>query len=580
MVDAGEIKAWQSERKKNEENRAWREILEGNIRRIAPDIEANDAAHMLAIQLRDFGVGLTDVLASDFSMKEHAQQMSINSTGYGTKTGLFLQALETTRAQYGIAVEFGKNLAEEATSGSEQHWQEVARKFTEFVVMSSGQPAEVFFNPMSSVFSIDQMKEYVRIFRFQEDIRGISQFEFETAVEKTDSRKIVKSGQAMGKAAPEDAEITIFAKQIAKHVMISDRAAKGWAAQFLEYARKTGGIGSFESLNGVKAETVRRIAFCFLSGIGYNSTSIETGFIEAIKDALKEIGETKKSQPGSAREIFAKQIAKPAVQIAQKEIVSAKVDAFGSFKGRLENLGLTAEAEKLIPKIQEAMKKGGMERKDPTRRGRDRDFGGGCKAPLSSISELTELDIHNCAVAALGWNDALMGKILDAFRATKKEATEIPPTEFNPKKWMDVFVAQLPWEITRYYSPEELSKHLADGLSEMGLKLSDVPGLETPAMEKLANGLAEERYNDLPLVHKNLGGTVFNAMQQATFWENNRIANVKEKARETADDASKVSAAFGKGPLKLDRNTVAALNGCFNDTYRNPGMKTPPRRRN
>ncbi|MFA6489349.1 MAG: hypothetical protein WCT52_01600 [Candidatus Micrarchaeia archaeon] len=235
MVDAKENRVWQSEREKNGENHAWKEILERNIRKIDCELDTGDPATMLVIQLRGSGLSLMDVFDSDVPLKWYARQMSINSTGYARRTERFLQALEATRMQYEIAVELGKNLNERSFSGDEQHWMGVAREFVQFVEMGSGQPAEVFFNPMSSVFSIDKMENYLRVFRFQNDIKGITSYEFKTAVEKTDSRKI------KGKAQQTCVEIEGQAKTPARVDVQSADAAP--VAKNLEFVKKMEAAG-------------------------------------------------------------------------------------------------------------------------------------------------------------------------------------------------------------------------------------------------------------------------------------------------------------------------------------------------
>ena len=629
-------------RKKLEENAAWSLILNDNISKIDAEIPAASAVNMLSRRLRESSLTVLDAITSDGqSLSRHAEGMSIDATGYAVKTGKFMSALETTKKQYELASELGKNLEGEAFSVYGNNWQEVARKFVQFVEMSSGQPAEIYFNPESNVFSSELKERYSDIFRFQNDIRGISKYEFEGAVAKTDSRKFAKQ------AAPQDKEIGILAGHIAKKIPIPDETARKWAKDFLEFAKAKAEIVSLEGFSKKHNAMLEFLVFRFLKRMDYDTPNIENAFVEAIKGALNEIAGKKNSQTvetklqkGTAREIFArhlaattgrdlesaakiaaeyesyvlkstnfpafgdfcmqsgrseglaihfiskysikcgislselgefteavslaaKELAAQAKPAAQNEEVAVQSDGsqMGSFRARIRGIVTGENAEKLVAKLEEAMKNGGAKpdktlMKHQKLSNFDREMLN-TKPPAQNLSDLMEFDVWTCAKAVVGTNQNILDGVLEAFRQVKKAATEIPPAEFTPKRWMEAFGVVLPWEITRRYGKDDLTKHLTEALSEAGLKMADLPGLDAPAMEKLADSLVEKNYRGLPHIGWNLRGDVCRAIQQANISEESRMAQAKKKVESVSEKPAAAETA------KLSEEYVGKLNDSF-----------------
>jgi len=115
----------------------------------------------------------------------------------------------------------------------------------------------------------------------------------------------------------------------------------------------------------------------------------------------------------------------------------------------------------------------------------------------------------------------------------------------------------LPWGISRVYGKDDLSKQLTEALSEAGMKMADLPGLDAPAMETLAGAMVKKYYSDLPFLKGDVCGDVCRAIQQANISEESRMAQAKKKAEKVPEKPAAATTA------KLSEEYVGKLNDSF-----------------
>ena len=720
------------------ETEEWKEVLAYNLAGSSTTLPWKFVLDNFAAKLGGEKKTIMSVILADApEQHRHARDLARENNFYGNDEQNFITALEKTGKQYAIASVLAKNLMEQAHRDgcTEYSMHRVAFKFMMYVEKNSGKQAETFFDSKSTAFSDDMKDVYARDFMDAHGIVELSPYGFKAAVKNTDI-----AGMAAEKpAAGEDAALGIFAKKISAKFLVPEQTGKAWAKEFMEYAKKHGGVGSFEALNRISAESARKLVIGCLNGMGYNGGSMCDNFAGAIREALIEAASKKEPpaqksaaleafskemqrrlpgqlwdslvkhftehavgkndfgtfeeflaqpkevregyvdsfmrpvgfakykcspeyvwlqlnaaiddiakkganvqgvQTGTAREIFArhlaattgrglesaakiaaeyesyvlkstnfpafgdfcmqsgrseglaihfiskysikcgisfselgefteavslaaKELAAQAQPTVQKEEVAVQSDGsqMGSFRAKIRGIVPGGNAEKLVAKLEEAMKNGGATpdktlMKHQKLSNFDREMLN-AKPPVQNLSELMEFDVWACAKAVVGPDQGILDGVLEAFRQVKKAATEIPPTEFTPKRWMEAFMVMLPQRITQLYGTDELTKHLSEALSEAGLKVSDLLGLDAPAMEKLADFMVEKNYRGLPHTGWNLRGDVCRAIQQANISEESRMAQAKEKAESTVKEPAAATTA------KLSEEYVGKLNDSF-----------------